>query len=239
MSSHGDPPNAASLIAATPQVGGSTHEIGRTQSGQQRQRHEEPADQPDRELQRGAERPGRPVADRARPRAGSPSGRSPIAVTTRGERRRRADASSEIGMPKANRPHSRVATRLYSADRGHRQRHRARAAAGTASGAATSSSRVPCRRSCCSEIAAVVATADHTPMMLAPTAAVMQRRPRCRACAVHEQHRGGEEQRVDDAEHAVEGRPAAHLQLEPPADRRAAAASRLTRCRTACPTSST
>ena len=33
MSGHGDPPSAASRTAATPHVGGSSHEIGRTQSG--------------------------------------------------------------------------------------------------------------------------------------------------------------------------------------------------------------
>ena len=48
MSGHGDPPNAASRIAATPQVGGSSHEIGRTQSGSSVERDEEAADQPDR-----------------------------------------------------------------------------------------------------------------------------------------------------------------------------------------------
>ena len=52
MSGSGVPPSAASRIALTPQVGASSHEIGRTQSGQQRERHEEAADQPDRELER-------------------------------------------------------------------------------------------------------------------------------------------------------------------------------------------
>ena len=52
-------------MAATPQVGGEHPRDRPDPVGQQRQRHQEPADQPDRQLQRGAERPGRPVADRA------------------------------------------------------------------------------------------------------------------------------------------------------------------------------
>ena len=73
-------------------------------------------------------------------------------------------------MPNANRPHNNVTTMLY------RPIVAMATVAGTITrlngvGEATRSSRVPCRRSCCSSDDAVVLTADHTPMQLAPTAA--------------------------------------------------------------------
>ena len=79
--------------------------------------------------------------------------------------------SNETSMPKAKRPHSRVATRL------HRPIVAIDTVAGTmirlnGVGEATSSSSVPSRRSRCRVDDAVVLTADHTPMTLAPTAAL-------------------------------------------------------------------
>ena len=73
-------------------------------------------------------------------------------------------------MPKTQRPQSRVATRLQSPPIAI-DTVIGTTMSGNEVGLATSSSRVPCRRSLCSAVLAVVLTADHTPMALAPTAA--------------------------------------------------------------------
>ena len=112
-SGSGGPPSPPRGSRACPRSGASTQEIGRTQPGKQRERDEEPADQPDRVLEQVPERPRGPVADERRPRAGSRTARSrpPSTGDREAEERRvldvHVDPEDDAGPRAASPPSSR------------------------------------------------------------------------------------------------------------------------------------
>ena len=151
MSGSGLPPSADSRIACTPQVGASSQEIGRTQSGRTPIGTRKPADQPDRQLQRAAERPRAAVAHDG---DAEQEADAPIDTTVTGTDDERTAAGASIvhvdaeqeAAPQQRRDHAEQSPMVAIATViGSRT-------SGSGTGAATSSSSVPCRRSRCTTL---------------------------------------------------------------------------------------
>ena len=151
-----------------PQVGPSTHEIGRTQPGSSEIGHEEAADEPDRVLERRRRAPTRGASARTPPPSGSRARRSsrpsPTTPSANGSgcTTRSVDAEEEAAPRAASRRRS----------RGRSSRSRASSAAARArscDGATTSSSSVPNQRSRWSAELAGTLVAVQIPITAAPS----------------------------------------------------------------------